>query len=241
MSTADARSASQTNTALATTNVILGVLTVCIALGFIYVQFFYQPDVDPQQTQRYLDEAQQRLEEHGDQIAAEATDVAREALPPIGNAIYQQAQEDYPRYLRALKSEGREYLNNVERILLDEVKAQYRDYLYAHRDVIKEEFPERASDENVERVLRDFEQTANRLLERYYLDEFRKETDRTVALWERVPIVEIPGPNEPSLNEQLADYAADWTVLAMAEETSEAAAETASSDATAPPREARPQ
>jgi hypothetical protein len=69
------------------------------------------------------------------------------------------------------------------------------------------------------------------VIERYYLDEFRREADRTMALWREVEPVVLPGPNEPSLEEQLADYAADWTVLAVAEPPQQSADE---------PREAAP-
>jgi hypothetical protein len=213
----------ETNVLLGITNLVLAVLALTIAGVFIYGELFYKPEIDPKQTAKYLSEARERLEQHSDEISAEAAALAEEALPPIGNAIYAQAKEDYPLYIRTLKTEGRTYLDHAEKILVKRVKARYGEYLREHRDVIKEEFPNHASDENVERVLRDFERTADRILERYYVDEFRREADRTVALWERVRPLDMPAPDEPSLEEQLADYAADWTVLAVADRTEDAA------------------
>lgn len=214
----------ETLTALAITNAVLAILSAAIAIGAIYFRFFYEPEADPQAAQAYLAEAQERLKQHSDEIGAEAASLVQEAVPPITTAVYSQAREDYPAYVRAVKIQGKEYLANVEQIFIAQVKAQYRDYLRAHRDVIKQEFPEHASDENVEAILTDFEETTNRIVERYYLDEFRRESERTVALWNRFEPVEVPGPNAPSLHEQLADYTADWVVLSAAHRAQKAAA-----------------
>jgi hypothetical protein len=211
----------ETLTALSITNVVLGVLVLAIAVGGIYVGYFYEPEIDLQDTKRYVSVAQERLTEHADEIAAEAADLAKETMPPIGRAVYAEAKEDYPRYLRALKSQGKEYLTNVEAMLVNDVKAHYDDFYRAHRQVLKEEFPDRASDKHFDQIARDFEKTTKRIIERYYLDEFRQEAKRTGALWDKVEPVPIPEPNQPSLEEQLADYTADWTVLTLAERADE--------------------
>lgn len=212
----------ETRTALAVTNVILATLTAAIAIGFFYFRFFYTPEADPQAVQAYVEEAQERLDKHSEEITAEATELMQEAIPPITSAVYQQTQEDYPAYVQAVKTQGKEYLANVEDIFIAKVKAQYGDFLRAHRDVVKQEFPEHAGDENVEKILNDFEDTINKIVERYYLDEFRRETERTIALWNKFEPVEAPGPNAPSLQEQLADYTADWAVLAASSRVEQA-------------------
>jgi hypothetical protein len=204
--------------ALAVTNILLGLLAASFAIAFIYIEFFYQPDVDPRQTAKYAEEAQERLDQHADEIQKEVAALASETVPPITEAVYARAKRDYPKYMDALQEESDEYLANVEKMFIEKVKAQYREYLAAHRDVLKKEFPEHASEENVEKVMREFEQTFDRLVERYYLDEFRREAKRTRTLWAKFEPLPAPGPNEPSLQEQLADYTADWTVIALAEE-----------------------
>jgi hypothetical protein len=207
--------------ALLVTNVILGGLILLIGGISIYFEFFRQSEINPRAAQPYVSVARERLQKHSDTITAEAADMAEEIGPPIADAVYEQVKEDYPRYLRTFKSEGQEYLGNVEQVFIKQVKARYAGFLRRHRDIIKEEFPDHASDEKVEAVLADFEQTFDRLVERYYIDKFRQQTDRTVALWEEVKPVPIPGPDQPSLNEQLADYASDWAVLAFSDEAEE--------------------
>jgi hypothetical protein len=203
--------------ALTTANVLLGLLAAVFLGAFTYVEFFYQPEFDPQAAARYTEVAKARLAEHSDVILAEIGDVTAETAPVLGKALYDQSQEDYQLYLTALEREGDTYLANVEQMLVAEAQDQYGEFLRRHRQVLREEFPDHASDKNVEQVLAEFDQTFDRLIERYYLDEFRRESERTVALWKNIEPVELPQADEPSLEEQLADYTADWAILAAAE------------------------
>lgn len=214
MSKADSTNVSAS---LTLTNIVLVCLILVIGGAFLYARFLYEPQADSQMTQRYAAVAQQRLAKHADLIQSEATDLAVEVVPPISQAVQAQFKRDYGRYVRALEDEGELYVDRVEAMLKEKLRAHYKDFLLAHRQVLKEEFPQHASDENVERVLAEFEHVLNKLADRYYLEEFQHQTERTVALWKRFEPLEKPGPQEPSLEEQLADYAADWAVMAMAE------------------------
>jgi hypothetical protein len=161
------------------------------------------------------------LAANSEEIQAEVAALASATIPPISRAVYEQANEDFGLYIRTLEVEGDEYLASVEQMFMAKVKAQYDDFLRQHKQILKEEFPEHASDKNVEQVLTEFERTLDKLVERYYLDEFREQSKRTAALWQKFEAVEVPGPNEPSLSEQLADYTADWAVLAASQQAEE--------------------
>jgi hypothetical protein len=111
--------------------------------------------------------------------------------------------------------------SNVSDVLVEQVKDKYRGYIRAHRQVLAEEFPEHASEERLDQLIAEFEQTADRIAERYYLDEFRKETDRTATYWNRLEPAPLPAQGQPPLDEQLAEYLADWAVLVLADQTEE--------------------
>jgi hypothetical protein len=216
---ADGNSATsgQTVGALAVTNVILILLVLGIGGGFIYVRFVYQPKPEPEMYQPYLAEARERLSEHADEITAEAQELAQELAPIVEQAVLRQLRKDSSIYIRVLERQGDQYLADAEQLMVQKLKAHYRDYLRAHREVIQEEFPEHASDANVEAVLNDFEDVFHQIVQRYYLGEFRTQTQRTIALWQEFEPAPLPGPRDPSLEEQLADYFGDWTILAVAE------------------------
>lgn len=202
----------ETLTALTVTNVILGLLIVVAAVGFGYLQF-YQPQAEPEDFRPYVAEVRQRLTEHSPEIQAEATALAAEIGPPMVKALEEQAREDADRYVRVLRHEGRKYVESMEKQLAAKVRAKVEDYLRRHRTVLVEEFPDHASEENVERVMKEFEETIGKLSERYYLEDFRRQADRTAQVWNQIEPLDPPPPGGPSLEEQLADYVADWAVL----------------------------
>lgn len=204
--------------ALSVTNVLLGLLCILFAGAFVYLQWVASPDIDPDAAAAYTETAQDRLAKHADAIQEEVTALAAETLPPLTEAVYASARRDFPKYLTALERQGDVYLTNVEQILTDKLRGQYHEYLAEHRKVLQEEFPNHADEENIDQVMQEFEKTFDRLAERYYLDEFRGNAEQTQKLWAKFEPLPLPGPNEPSLEEQLADYTADWTVIALAEE-----------------------
>jgi hypothetical protein len=204
-------------TALIIANALMGLLLVVFAIGFIYIQASDTPAPDAQTMDRYFEVARERLAEHSEVVEQELMALASETVAPIGDAVYDQARRDFPKYVDVLEREGDVFLENVEQIFLRQVKDQYHTYLAVHREVLRQEFPQNASDENVDRVMREFEQTFDRIVERYYLDEFRREAKETGKLWTAIQPFPLPGPNEPSLQEQLADYSSDWTMLALVE------------------------
>ena len=121
--------AKKTVGALTATNVILCLLILTIGGSYIYARFIYQPSPDADQLTPYVAEAEERIDEHADEISAEAADLAQEIVPPVANAVYEQAQEDYPRYVGVLETQGDQFLKDVEQTFVAKVQAQYHDYL----------------------------------------------------------------------------------------------------------------
>jgi hypothetical protein len=195
----------------------MALLLIAFGIGFIYIQSSGTPTPDSQTMDQYMEIARERLAEHSDVVEQELMTLASDAVPPISDAVYEQARRDFPKYVAVLEKEGDVFLKNVEQIFLRQVQDQYRNYLATHRNVLRQEFPEHASEENVDRVMKEFQQTLNRIIERYYVDEFRSEAERTRTLWVAIEPLPFPGPNEPSLEEQLADYSSDWTMVAVAD------------------------
>lgn len=206
-----------TLTALLVANVLMGLLLVAFATGLIYVESVDQPAPSSEVTARYTAEAKERFSQHAEAIEQEMMALASEAVPPITDAVYEQARRDFPKYVNVLEREGETLLTSIEKMFVSQVRAQVHDYLQVHRDVLQQEFPSYANPENVDRVMQEFEDTFNRIVERYYLDEFRREAETTQSLWAAIEPMPMPGPNEPSLQEQLADYSSDWTMLALEE------------------------
>ncbi len=198
--------------ALLFTNLLLMVMIATLGGIAIYLQYFYQPSLDRQYTQRLAQVASDRLSEHSTEISDETLLLFRQTWPIVRTAIVAEAREDYPRLAETLQQEGSTYFNNVEAAFLEKVKGRYHDYLMQHRKILTSEFPEHATRENVQRVLAAFEATFGELVERYYLDQLRHEAARTERLWQSIPPARQPEPDEPALEQQLARTAQDWLI-----------------------------
>jgi hypothetical protein len=118
----------QTLTAPNTAIRILVIMILGFAGAFLLVHFLYTPSAEPQMAARYAAVAQERLHEHADELRQEAAALLAELAPPIVNAVQQQAQEDYVRYMRVLEREGNLYAANIEVLLKDKLRTHVRDY-----------------------------------------------------------------------------------------------------------------
>jgi hypothetical protein len=197
---------------------LLAALVLTLAGAFSYAMFFRQTKLEPEYQARVIAEVERRLAANSDELAEEAQDLASETLPPLGQALYVQAREDYPRYLSTFRGEGGIFITEVEDLFLEEAKGKYARFLARHQQVLAEEFPEQATEERVRRLIGEFQARLDKLVERYYVDEFRPEAERTIALWHRVQPLPPPAAHELPLEEELTELVADWTILAFTEE-----------------------
>lgn len=200
-------------------NGVIVVLILVSVVGFIYSLFLATPgsQIDEEQLAA---EVRSRLAANSDTLVTEAVSFTSETAPPLSRAVYREAMHDLPEYLQTVDTQGQELLDGMEATIKQKVKVRYRDYLARHREVLKEEFPEIASDEAVDRLIDRFEVAGQRLVERDYIDEFRAETKRTLQLWEQFPPVRPP--RGKTLEDELVDYLADWAVLRAKEVATEA-------------------
>lgn len=191
---------------------------ILVTLGIWCYGMFGQKSRVPVDKSAVAKEVFARLDANSATIKTEAQQLVAEITPPLTEAIYQQAQKDSSLYLRTLRQQGETYAQNADEIFVDAVKAEYRDYLQRHRQVIAEEFPDYADDESLDRLIAHFEQAGEGLIERYYLDDFANEAERTQLAWSKIQPLEPPSKDDPSLEEQLLEYGADWSVLAFTDE-----------------------
>ncbi len=197
------------------TNAILLSMILLIAGAAIYMRYYYQPRVDPQYVEALMAEVSRRFESHSNVVEDELASVGRDVVPIVKRAFVERAREDYSLWAQTLEREGSEYFNNVEAAFVAKVKARYHEYLQRHREILRSEFPEHATRENVEQILASFEATFDELVERYYLDQFRHEASRTERLWKSIPPARAPRPDEPALEQQLADTTRLWMLMAF--------------------------
>jgi hypothetical protein len=164
--------------------------------------------------------AKDRLEANQKEILQEVASFVGEASPPIVTTFAHQIREDLPVYARALNDQSDELIAGLEDQIRQRVRAQTDEFVAKHRNILKEEFPEITSEETREQLLRDYRRTANRLLERYYVDDFKQEAKKTVSVWQKIKPVE--SPEGAPLRAELLEYVSDWLVLQAQDRASSA-------------------
>jgi hypothetical protein len=190
---------------------ILAALTLASIGACVYLLFLYEP-AGAISLRPYLKEARERITANAAVLAEEAAALAADAVPPVAQTFYHQFRRDAPIYLNALEKQGDVLVEDLAADLRQRLKGEFKAYLAANRQVVAKEFPQYASQEAISRLETRFELAAERLIDRYYINEFRKEARRTSELWQRVKPVPPPEGDE-TLESQLLEYTADWALL----------------------------
>ncbi|WP_146119019.1 hypothetical protein [Blastopirellula marina] len=203
------------STTLATINNIVLSLIILLIFGVWGYAIFGAKGQVPVNKSAVAEEVQLRLEEHRGKIEQEAEQLVAELTPPLSEAVYHQIQEDSDLYWQELQQQSSTYVRDFDEMFIAAVKSEYRDYLQQHREVLAEEFPEHADKKSLDRLMAEFEQVGSELIDRYYLEDFAKESKRTREAWAKVKPLPPPAEGEPSLETQLLEYGTDWSVLAL--------------------------
>lgn len=198
---------------LASVTMLAG-LNVFFLVAAIYMGFFFNPFAAiPEEA--LITEGKEALIKHSDQLLLETGKILKETTPTVAGAFQEQLRDDLPAYLNISSEEGEILVENLEGRIKKISRRQWDESLGEFREVLKEELPEIASEESLDRLVKEFETARNALLDRYYITEFRQATEKTVKLWNEIEPVPEPYPGDPKLEEQFLDYAQDWSVLRL--------------------------
>ncbi len=160
--------------------------------------------------------AKERAAKHSDEIIKEATDLGSEVIPPLYDEIAEQAQDDYPKYLRLTKQQAQVLKMELEDALRKKLRKQFRQFLTINKQVLAEQFPKYATEKGIERLIRKFEMAYDRILQRYYVPRFRKAMERTEELWTAFPPLENVSPST-DLDQMFVEAFEAWIVANIAE------------------------
>lgn len=159
-----------------------------------------------------VEESVDRVAKNSGVIMQEGVEVAADISPPLAQAFRAQVKKDMDEYVKVARDQGEKLGESLLADLKQQLKDHYRDFLRKHKNVFEEEFPEH----DVDALIAEFEQSFGRLIDRYRLEDFKQEAERTAAIWQEIPPVKEPtSADAPELEEQLADYLSDWLVLRL--------------------------
>ncbi len=152
---------------------------------------------------RLLAELQKSVEANQDTFSKEAEKLVAGVSPVVSAALQDQAEKDMPLFMQIIDKQRDELMANLPERMSAKVETHHHELLRKHEKLIQEEFPAVQNPETRERMMANTVAALDRLVKKYYVDDFKKEFQTMSETWNDFPRAEIPGADDPSLDKQL--------------------------------------
>ena len=163
------------------------------------------------------------INELGKAVTANQNDFAREAeklvkdiTPVVSQALSEQSKKDLPLFMQVIDEERQTVMTGLPKRLSDRVEKHHRELLRRHEKLIQTEFPAVQDSEVRDRMMGNVCLALDRLVKKYYVDEYKKEFQRMSDAWDAFPRAEVPGVGDPGLDEQLMGELMDLVAVKLA-------------------------
>jgi hypothetical protein len=203
---------------------LIALMLLAFVAGVVYAVWFAEHRL-PQKEEQTLAAVRARLARDMPSISQELTDLAGEVGPPVAIAFYERLKADVPAYVHTIDEQSKELTDHVEAAVRRDVQAQYHAARGRYRAILQEEFPEVTDPAQLDDMMARFEAVEDRLIQRYYVDQFRDLLTAAIRRWNAIPPAPAPKPGEKPLADQLGEDVAAWLRLKMVERGHGAAGE----------------
>jgi hypothetical protein len=195
---------------------LIALMLLAFVAGVCYAVWFAEHRLQ-QKEEQTLAAVRARLARDMRPISQELGDLAGEVGPPVAVAFYERLKADVPAYVHTVDEQSKELTEHVQAAVRRDVRAQYRAARGRYRAILQEEFPEVTDPARLDGMMARFEVVFNRLIQRYYVDQFRELLTAAIRRWNAIPPAEPPKPGEKPLADQLGEGVAEWLRLKMVE------------------------
>lgn len=153
--------------------------------------------------QRLIAELQKSVASNQDTFASEAQKLVEGAAPVIQTAFSEQASKDMPLFMQVIDSQRTELVSTLTDQMTTKLEGHHHELVRRHEKLFQEEFPTVQNAEVRERMVGNICLAFDRLVKKYYVDEFKRELKSMETAWEDFPLADQPAKGEASLEEQL--------------------------------------
>jgi hypothetical protein len=154
-------------------------------------------------TTALLAELQKGVDAHQDDFSREATKLVDEAGPVVSAAFSEQTRKDMPVFMNLLDTEREVLTANLQQRMTEKLEHHHQELLRRHQKLFEEEFPSAKDPEVRDRMMANTQVALDRLIKKYYADEFEKELKALNQVWQDFPPADAPTADEPPLDSQL--------------------------------------
>lgn len=166
--------------------------------------------------QKLITELQKSVAQNQDTFSKEATKLVEGVAPVVQTAFTDQASKDMPLFMKVVDDERTLLVNNLTEQMTKKLEGHHHELVRRHEKLFKDEFPTVQDATVRERMVSNFLLALDRLVKKYYVDEFKRELKAMETAWEDFPQADKPAKDEPSLEEQLKGSLMDLFAITVA-------------------------
>jgi hypothetical protein len=155
----------------------------------------------------------ERLQQNSDKYLGEFEKLGNACEPALKQAIDKQAQQDAPRYMKAVDKERPILITHLRERLSDRLQKHYHAQLEHKEKILMEEQPLTKDEKVRQQLISNLNATVDGLSNRYYVKPFQFVIDGLNQAWNNFPVAEKPKPGDLSTFDQ--GYLALMKLLAL--------------------------
>ena len=150
-----------------------------------------------------------------DTFSKEAQKLVDGITPVVSTAFTEQSKKDLPLFMQVIDKERQMLMDGLPQRLSKHVEDHHHEMLRRHEKLIQTEFPAVQDAEVRNRMMANACTALDRLVKKYYVDEFEKEFRLMSDTWNDFPPADKPGVGDPPLEEQLMGELMDLVAVKM--------------------------
>ena len=151
-------------------------------------------------------EAQTYVDNNAAEYMKEVQTLTENVTPVITKAFYEQAKRDTPKLTLAMNKERELLMKNVRIRLEKQINDQYAKVLSQYEEILQQEFPKADDDIVRRRIMANFREAMNRMVKRFYAEQFERELQAMYNTWDGFPVADAVGEDDVAMEDQLVGY-----------------------------------
>ena len=197
-------------------------------LGFVIIagwRFYALGNMirSPDYQARLLEEVQKSVAASQDSFSREAQKLVDKSTPVVTAAFSKQSEKDMPKFMQIIDGERAKLLDGLGPRMAEKIEEHHHELLRRHEKLFQEEFPAAQNKDIRERMMGNTCLALDRLVKKYYYDEFQKELKSMDRTWEGFPPADKPAAGESPLDSQLVGELMDLLAIKFSRSRSIAA------------------
>jgi hypothetical protein len=185
--------------------ILFGLVAVIAVVAYLFYGLANQLRSEEYIT-KLSEQAQTYANDNTDRYMREVKTLSDNVTPIITKAFYEQAKRDTPKLTLAMNKERELLMKNVQARLEKQINDQYAKVLADYEKIVLTEFPKAEDDAIRRRVMANFREAMNRMVKKFYVDQFKTEMEAMYDTWDEFPVADAVEEGDVPMEDQLVGY-----------------------------------